>query len=578
MTIEDYLSIPVNKDGVEVLPNTLTIDEQLDYLISTNFKLLASPHSKLWRVEHIYSIINKKKEKVKFTLNRAQRKFVTDIMMRGYLRIIILKSRQLGFTTFISIWFLDEIIFNPNTEAMQIAHTVIDAKEIFNKKVKYAISNLSPAINRILKTNTKRAARVEFSYPNNSTSAISTASSARSGTYNLLHLSELAKMSKIYPERADEVITGTLPAVPINGTVIIESTGEGMTGTFHDMFMQSWKRRLLITPQMSKGEFFPVFYNWTYDDEQIAEACKEGAIPTSQMEECEIDWGQYQSDNELSAEEMTFYYLKYIQMNRDVDKLHQEYPTTPLEAFIGTGSNYFSLKRIHAFSEQVDDSQWQRYDFRVSENGVELFKAPKGDIWIADEPKQGHSYVIGGDIAQGLENGDYTALSVVGLDKKIKAMFKGHIEPDQASLLARFLGRKYNNALLAIEANMDGNWVNTDIVNNGYPNIYQRTSFDDITKTMTAHFGWATNAGTRMNMLDNQKVWFNSLDELNCSLLLEEMNTFVRNKRGKPMAMGDNHDDLIISTAIALVVIGTRKDIQQSNKPKSLMQHIFAEM
>lgn len=576
MDIETYLGTAVLMDGVKVVPTTLPIEKQLEFLIQTNFPLLAAPHSKLWRVEHCYYIINKSAQKVLFALNRAQRDFVINKLGKGYKRLIILKARQLGFTTLIAIWFLDEIIFNRNTEAMQIAHTLKDAGELFNKKVKYAVSNLPAPIRAILTMGTSRANRIQFDYPDKSTSAISVSNSARSGTYPLLHISELAKLAKLYPDRADEVITGTLPAVPMNGTAIIESTAEGMTGIFHDMFDNGWKRRHIITPAMSKAEFYPVFYNWQWDDEQIAQSVTDGVIPITSMEECEIDWEQYKNDNELTAVELSFYYTKYIQLNRDIDKLHQEFPTTPTEAFIGTGSNFFSLKKIYQFTEAIDDTKWMRHTYMSNDTGGELYADKQGDWWIKDHAEPGHTYVVGGDIAQGLETGDYTTLAVIGLDKQIKAFYRGHCEPDEASRMAQFIGRRYNTALLVIEKNADGNWVNTDIVNSLYPNIYLQTSFDDITKTMTRTYGWATNVNTRKNMLDNMKVWFSMQGELNCRLLLEEMLVFVRNKRGKPMAMGDNHDDLIIAVAIALIVIGVRKDNIKTDKPKTLMEYIFA--
>ena len=318
-----------------------------------------------------------------------------------------------------------------------------------------------------------------------------------------------------------------------------------------------------------------MFFNWQYDDEQIKEATKDGVTPIDSMEECEIDWEQYQQDNELTEEEISFYYFKYIQLNRDIEKLHQEFPTTPTEAFIGTGSNFFSLKRIYDSIEKQDPSQWTRYDFKVTDDGVELYREAQGDIHIKEEALPGKNYVLGGDIAQGLENGDYTAFTIVGLDKDIKCFYKGHIEPDQASLLARCLGRRYNNALIAIESNFDGNWTNTDIVNNNYPNVYMRTSFDDITKTVTRSYGWSTNISTRKHMLDNMRVWFNQQTQVNCPELLKEMLTFVRNKRGKPMAMGDNHDDLCVATAVALVVVGTNKDIKRETKPKTIMDFVY---
>lgn len=52
--------------------------------------------------------------------------------------------------------------------------------------------------------------------------------SGRSGTHNRVHVSEFAKLCAKYPAKADEIITGTIPSVPANGRMDIESTAEGM--------------------------------------------------------------------------------------------------------------------------------------------------------------------------------------------------------------------------------------------------------------------------------------------------------------------------------------------------------------
>jgi len=182
-------------------------------------------------------------------------------------------------------------------------------------------------------------------------------------------------------------------------------------------------------------------------------------------------------------------------------------------------------------------------------------------------------------VAQGLATGDYSTFFVLGGDKRICAFFRGHLEPDEYEKLVRVIGTKYNNALLGIESNADGNWVNTSIVNAGYPNIFLRTSFDDITKTMTNSYGWRTDVNTRKNMLDGARVHFNSLDELNCKLLLQEMMIFIRNKRGRPeAALGrDNHDDLIIAWAIAIAILGNAKEKELLVPKMNFMQLLYSK-
>lgn len=476
-------------------------------------------------------------------------------------------------TTLISLYFLDQVIFRPNSEALQIAHTLKDATEIFNRKIIYAIKNLPPIINSILEISQAKAARQQFSYPDGSISAIGVANSARSGTFSVgVHISELGKLAKLYQGRAEEIVTGTLPAIPVGGQAIIESTAEGASGLFHDIFMDGWKIRDTVTPALSKAHFKCVFYNWTWDVDEIEAAAQDGIIQVSEMEECEINWREYQIENSLSDNEMNFYYLKWINANKDIDKLHQEFPTHPMEAFLSSGSPYYSSRKAAQMLDRCDNN-YTRYSFI---NG-EFIQDERGDLYIYEEPKVGKNYVIGGDVAEGLLNGDYSVACVVGFDKNIKALYRGHCEPDDYKTMVEALGKKYNTALLAIEFNKDGNWVNTALRNDNYPNLYVRTTVDDITKEVTRSYGWLTNKKNRDFMLGESKKHFNSTDMINCRPLLEEILTFVRDKRGKPQASVGAHDDVVISWAIAVAVLQGRTEKEEKVKTYGLLDAIFSQ-
>jgi hypothetical protein len=570
--IEQLLDVVVTMDGRPVKVNTLPVDLQVDFLVSNHFDVFRSKEACLWRLQHLYYIMTKDGQKKRFKLNKAQLHFFNNYLSLGYKKIVILKSRQLGMTTLISLYFLDQVIFRPNSEALQIAHTLKDASEIFNRKIVYAIKNLPNPIKEVLDISQAKANRQQFSYPDGSVSAIGVSNSARSGTFSVgVHISELGKLAKLYQGRAEEIVTGTLPAVPVGGQAIIESTAEGASGLFYEIFMGSWKIRDDITPAMSRAHFKPVFYNWTWDTEEIEAASVDGLISVYQMEECEIDWKEYQIENALSDKEINFYYLKYINANKDVDKLHQEYPTHPMEAFLSSGSPYFNSRKAAQFLDMCDNN-YKRYSFI---NG-KFEPDDRGDLIIYEEPKGGKNYVISGDVAEGLLNGDYSVAMVVGYDKKIKALYRGHLEPDEYEALIRALGFKYNTALLAVEFNKDGNWVNTALRNNEYPNLYIRTTVDDITKEVTRSYGWLTNKKNRDFMLGEAKKHFNTTESINCKPLLEEILTFVRDKRGKPQAAEGKHDDVVICYAIAMAVLQGREDTKEE-KPQtsSLIGAVF---
>jgi len=146
-------------------------------------------------------------------------------------REVILKARQRGFTTFIDIYALDSCLFNSNFTAGIIAHSLEDSKKIFRTKVKFPYDNLPDGIKELVPASSDRAD--EYVFGNGS--SISVGTSYRSGTLQLLHVSEFGKIAAKYPERAKEIKTGAFEAVPKNGIIVVESTAEGNGGYFYDL-------------------------------------------------------------------------------------------------------------------------------------------------------------------------------------------------------------------------------------------------------------------------------------------------------------------------------------------------------
>ena len=91
-----------------------------------------------WRLNNLYTIQTKEGKKAPFHLNWAQ----TALLEGLHECSLILKARQLGFTTFIQIFMLDACLFNSNIRAGTIAHRLDDARVIFRDKVKFPYDNL----------------------------------------------------------------------------------------------------------------------------------------------------------------------------------------------------------------------------------------------------------------------------------------------------------------------------------------------------------------------------------------------------------------------------------------------------
>lgn len=558
--------------------------------------ILANPDiidDKIWRMDNLYWLITKDGTKELFHMNRAQRHFFDNYLnpknpLHFFYRHIILKSRQLGFTTLIDIWILDEILFKSNREGLIIAHKVQDATEIFDRKIDFAIRNMAEEIKqgkfKLVRNSAKKIQVViDYGPEEGSTSSLQVSSSGRSGTYFYVHISEFAKLCLSYPKTAAEVETGTFPAVPFDGNIFIESTGEGMAGRFFELFSEAWPTRDKMTPMKSRVMFMPHFYNWQYDDTEMAKITEK--IPTSEMEICEIDWEEYKTEHNLSDLEITYYYMKWLQMGGKnstdaVHKLHQEYPTTPEEAFLSTGQTYFPTAKV--YSQMQTAKPGLRGELTINEKGDVIFQEHSSGSWeIFEKPEKGMRYIAGGDTAEGLAHGDKQALYFVKhKTEKCVAVYRSNVPPDEFIGVAYAGGKYYNWALLAIESNKDGLWVNDGLDKMGYINLYYRKVFDDITKNVTKFFGWKTTSATRPFALAALKAVFLRLADGFPLAILTEMVTFLRNAKGRPEALTGKHDDVVMAASIAYAVLqeqGKYIEVSSADANFSMGRAMFGE-
>lgn len=267
----------------------------------------------LWRIQNLYLIKNKQGQLVKFTLNRAQKHFLENRSKRS----IVLKSRQLGFTTLGAILLLDSILFSKNIDSLFIAQDLDTAKDIFDNKIYLAWANF--VLKSEYYTDLESARRLKVGFGDGSFSSLTVDSSGRAGTYQNLHITEFAKTAMEYPDRAREIISGTIPAIPSTGNVIIESTSQGASGMFHDMFMEAYNRGKVE----HNLQFKSFFYNWQWDEELST------VIPLDTPKEFQ----EYQKKHNLTQQEITYYYQKWQSLGGDWDEMNKEFPTTVEEAF-----------------------------------------------------------------------------------------------------------------------------------------------------------------------------------------------------------------------------------------------------
>ena len=272
-----------------------------------------------------------------FKPNRAQRRFITRMWHRN----LILKARQLGFTTLVAVLWLDHSLWNANQRCGIIAQDKDAAKVIFRDKVKFGYENLPPEIKERFPLKADNADELLFAHNN---SSVRVATSMRSGTIHRLHVSEFGKICAKYPEKAQEVVTGSIPAVPTNGVLIIESTAEGRDGEFYDMVQRA------AALDASKSKLTPKdyrfhFYAWWQEPRYRLSS---ETVKVSRAEHDYFDTVELLMQTTLDPDQRAWYVAtKTADFSGAEERMWQEYPSTPEEAFqVSTEGNYYAKDMI----------------------------------------------------------------------------------------------------------------------------------------------------------------------------------------------------------------------------------------
>lgn len=290
--------------------------------------------SKLWRLNNLYSVVDKFGNLVKFRMNYAQH--IVYARSRQHPRVIILKSRQQGISTFWLVSYFDDAVWSPNKSIGLMAQGTDEAATLL-ERTKLLWDNLDNNVKNYADVNLVKDNTKEYSFNNNSTIFIRV--SFRSATLQRLHISELGKIANNYPKRAREVKTGSLQALAKGNTGIIESTAEGK-----NMFKEMWDDSVIAlnSGQLSPKDFYPVFLSWLNDpdcsldiEQTITETAKKYF---NKLEDKGI---------KLSKQQKNFWIAQYRELGEDI---HQEYPATPEEAFTASkdGTYYAAM-----FTENV---------------------------------------------------------------------------------------------------------------------------------------------------------------------------------------------------------------------------------
>lgn len=267
----------------------------------------------------LYKIKDKDGKVVDFVPNPTQQDFIENIHTKN----IILKARQIWFSTIIQIYLLDQALFNRNFKAWVIAQDKETAISLFKDKIKFAFDNIPDRLRKYFIVKTDRANELEFE---NTWSSIRVATSFRWGTLQWLHITEYAKICAKYPLNAKEIKDGALESVWMGNKIFVESTAEWWEWIFFDMCQEA--RKISDSWRDPNDLEYKLFFYPRYED--IKYATNQYVLITQEEQEF---LAKYESVIKLSQEQKNWYVLK---RREKWDSMFKEYPTTYDEAFWST--------------------------------------------------------------------------------------------------------------------------------------------------------------------------------------------------------------------------------------------------
>jgi len=460
-------------------------------------------------VEKLFFIQNKDGTRVPFVLNKAQTFLDSKDNPNGRVRIIIAKARQKGMSSGILAKFGIRCLGREGIHSVVISHESTATQRLLDRVDYYFKYMNGPAPSYGLNS------RKEMSFPlRDSTYYIGTAGARAFGRGDWitdLHCSEYA-----WWEAPAKHMLGLFQAVPYNGRIYIESTGNGRNNDFY-----------YIWDNADSMGYDRLFYPWFADEEYELDA-------QSWKPDCPKFDGylrDVQKKHNLSPRKMSWYEMKLKEMREDLKSMQQEYPSEPEECFQATGGAIFTDVILSV------SPQW------ISSNylGYYVYK-------LIDHPKPNFHYILGGDPSGGTGHDDAgLQIFCVETGEQCFELFYNTINPIQFGSIMCELGKLYNQAFLVCESNNHGAAV-VPYLKENYPRdrIYKRKF---ATAKAPAIYGWNNGDTTKHALVGLMQ---DNLDQITLYGLqtVKEMKGFEENEEGK---MSGKSDNLVIATGLAML-------------------------
>jgi hypothetical protein len=460
------------------------------------------------------TIVTKDRGNAPFVVNPAQADAlakITALPRDRQRKVIVLKARQLGFSTLIQGRGYTLLRSQPNYRVVTISHQGDATERLYSKSTTFLAFDLAkPPMKR------NRTGAMEFADTGGS-HYIGTAGSktfGRGDTIQYIHASEVA-----FWDDPATMMTGLLQALTPDGEVYAESTPNGIGGWFHGIWQEA--------PQ---NGWLPLFYPWWWEPGyRIAVPDPDELLP---LREDEAD---LVARHGLDLEQIAWRRDKILTLKHF---FLQEYPEDPETCFLSSGLPYFDGMVLRDIGKRTI---------------MEPIYEDRG-LRVWQDPVPGREYVVGADVSEGLTGGDFSVATVLdAASGEQVAKLRGLWPISHFSHRVADLAERYNRALLAPERNNHGHACLAVLLNEvKYENVYRHEEYNARMGEVQRKWGWPTTTTSKPVMLsDLDSGLTNGTVIVRDVQTLSELRTMHWNGKGGVEAVSGCHDDDVMALAIA---------------------------
>lgn len=609
------------KDTLGTTPTAETLDKVVEQFIRIRIKYDYA----FWTASLVYIKNKRGGRDILFRLNRPQRRLVMTLEnMRKAgkpIRLIILKARQWGGSTCVQLYMAWlQLVHEVGLNSLIIAHLSAASdriKAMFDKMLTAYPVELLHELGEEYSPNEKKMIGVGksgsiFRVPQrNCEINIGTAESSessRSGSYNLIHLSEVGLWKKTEKSEPEQIVRSATTGVLLqpNTMIVYESTANGIgffkdeylaakygKSQFKSIFVPTYEIELYESPITIDSIKFiyelysiqttisdnadpcKLFAKWLYDNRESAEVVSPRAEPVSYL------WWMW---NQGATLEAINWYITERTKFTDHGDMASEYPNDDIEAFTFSGRKVFNSVDVEQFRAACRPPRWRGEIYGRADKGeqaienLRFVESPEGllcmwaDVEKDDEQMVTNRYLVVVDVCKGhTKNADFADILVIdrffmidGEPPVVVAEWHGHIDMDKLAWKACQIAAYYNNALLVIESNTletnntkgEAEYILTLIHDVYGDQLYARKqSAEDIQQRLPKKYGFHTNPTTKpVIILNLQYVIREHLYVEREAECLDEYLTYIQTDKGGYEADAGYHDDRLMTRAIGLQV------------------------